>query len=672
MKYLAIENGLICSNNQGSVWFENCNISVPAESAIKSDIIDIDNCNSIAFTDCSWFQLDSSFSPFSGLFGGGQIGMNVDQSEVHLFDCLGSGARGGSTGGSGTDGLPGGVALALAASTVNLSGTNLTGGSGGPGLNTTTVCGNGGDGAAAIAVNDMSSLVRNFDSTLQGGLGGPIDLNVGGPFNPVCVEGLDAVAIDGPGAADVVVIPGFRRSARFTGTGILPEGQPASLVLEGQPFDLVFWAVGVAQDHVYFPTFNGSSLITPLKLFKLGFLSAAGKKTVPLVPGDVTIPGQAINLVTQGYFFDLSSDAFVSSPSAVVIVDTSSDFIDGCATTIFVDDDAPGDPGPGDSDVSDPLEDGTVLRPFDSVQEALSSVILIGTVIEMADGLYQGTGNVDINPVTGTHVRIQSANGPDNCHVFVGGGNRGFVFDNATDVRADGLSGVRITGATNSGLALLSTTATIDNCVIEGNSASNGGGIFITVGSPLIQNTFIRSNLATNKGGGVNSVNASPEFRNCQITNNAGIVSGGGINFGGSLSMKIHNSTVAHNSGGGINFQSSVGTTLPLEVFNCNIWGNTLEPQIEFLFGELQIPYSNVMGGLAGIVNVAGTLNAGPGLIDVDPLFVNPAGFDYHLSPGSPCEDAGDPSYVPLLGETDIDGEARVQGVAIDLGSDEL
>ena len=42
-------------------------------------------------------------------------------------------------------------------------------------------------------------------------------------------------------------------------------------------------------------------------------------------------------------------------------------------STFYVDDDGPNDPGPGDSLVSDPLEDGSVEHPFDDVQEAIDS-----------------------------------------------------------------------------------------------------------------------------------------------------------------------------------------------------------------------------------------------------------------------------------------------------------
>ena len=39
---------------------------------------------------------------------------------------------------------------------------------------------------------------------------------------------------------------------------------------------------------------------------------------------------------------------------------------------------------------------------------------------------------------------------------------------------------------------------------------------------------------------------------------------------------------------------------------------------------------------------------------------------------GSPCLDAGDPGYVRLPGEKDIDGQPRVVGAAIDMDVDVL
>jgi hypothetical protein len=45
------------------------------------------------------------------------------------------------------------------------------------------------------------------------------------------------------------------------------------------------------------------------------------------------------------------------------------------------------------------------------------------------------------------------------------------------------------------------------------------------------------------------------------------------------------------------------------------------------------------------------------------------AGPDYHLLPGSPCINAGDPNYVAAPNETDLDGNPRVIGCRIDMGA---
>ena len=59
-----------------------------------------------------------------------------------------------------------------------------------------------------------------------------------------------------------------------------------------------------------------------------------------------------------------------------------------------------------------------------------------------------------------------------------------------------------------------------------------------------------------------------------------------------------------------------------------------------------------------------------PGVHDIsaDPLLVDPANGDYHLSNGSPCIDAGDPVNYPA---TDFEGDPRPIGPAPDIGVDE-
>ena len=56
------------------------------------------------------------------------------------------------------------------------------------------------------------------------------------------------------------------------------------------------------------------------------------------------------------------------------------------------------------------------------------------------------------------------------------------------------------------------------------------------------------------------------------------------------------------------------------------------------------------------------------GNISADPLFADRAEKDFHLSGESPCRDAGDDSVVQV-GETDLDGNPRIQGPHVDIGA---
>jgi predicted outer membrane repeat protein len=94
-------------------------------------------------------------------------------------------------------------------------------------------------------------------------------------------------------------------------------------------------------------------------------------------------------------------------------------------------------------------------------------------------------------------------------------------------------------------------------------------------------------------------------------------------------------------------------------VRNCILWGNTAKSGTQ-IYGDPAVSYSNIQGGLAGLGNT-----------DANPSFVDQNGGEYHLLPSSPCINKGDPNYVLVEGETDIDGEPRVMSERIDMGADE-
>ncbi len=67
----------------------------------------------------------------------------------------------------------------------------------------------------------------------------------------------------------------------------------------------------------------------------------------------------------------------------------------------------------------------------------------------------------------------------------------------------------------------------------------------------------------------------------------------------------------------------------------------------------------------------AGSGNDGTGLIDQDPLLVNPGAGDLHLNTGSPAINAGENLTAVQMGTLDIDGDPRINGGVVDIGADE-
>jgi hypothetical protein len=63
-------------------------------------------------------------------------------------------------------------------------------------------------------------------------------------------------------------------------------------------------------------------------------------------------------------------------------------------------------------------------------------------------------------------------------------------------------------------------------------------------------------------------------------------------------------------------------------------------------------------------------VNLGPGNLDADPRFADPAGLDFHLLHPSPCRDRGDNGAV--IGLYDFEGDPRIAYGTADMGMDEF
>jgi parallel beta-helix repeat protein len=119
------------------------------------------------------------------------------------------------------------------------------------------------------------------------------------------------------------------------------------------------------------------------------------------------------------------------------------------------------------------------------------------------------------------------------------------------------------------------------------------------------------------------------------------------------------------NWGGGIHFKNSQAQDI---VIRNNILSQNLSFQIKVNDG---VPMANLSVDhnlIDGYRDASGEIY-GDDYVEGDPLFVNPAGGDFHLQPGSPAIDSASPTAAPA---TDFDGLPRPSKAGYDIGAYEL
>ena len=322
-----------------------------------------------------------------------------------------------------------------------------------------------------------------------------------------------------------------------------------------------------------------------------------------------------------------------------------------------------------------------------NIQDAVD-VAVAGDQILVTNGVYQTGGRVAAgitNRVAVTKpVTVQSVNGPTITFIQghqVFGSTNGlgalrcvYLTNGAT------LVGFTLTnGATSivtplqpdsgGGVFCASTSASVSNCVLTGNSAyGDGGGAY----SGTLNNCILTGNVAWSGGGayGANLIN-------CQITGNYA------TDGGGAFSSQLYNCLISANSanrnGGGV-----LGHAVILN--NCTITGNsagvsgggvhegTLNNCIVY-FNSVSNVISNYGPlGMAYSLNYCCTTplpSNGVGSFTNAPLFINTNGWsNLRSQSNSPCINAG--NNASATSSADLDGNARISGGTVDIGAYEF
>ena len=181
-----------------------------------------------------------------------------------------------------------------------------------------------------------------------------------------------------------------------------------------------------------------------------------------------------------------------------------------CASPIYVDDDGPFDPLPGDPNVSDPNEDGSSAHPFDAIQEGLDAAGE-GNTVCVAAGYYDGDGNKLLDYPT-EPVVVYASDGPSATTIDCGSLDTLFWVDPPRPLHAvlAILEGFKITYG-DPGISMYPLLGGVfKNCLLEDNSsADEPAGIDADTCALTLDNFTIGDNTSPEYYGGI--------FRNTSV-----------------------------------------------------------------------------------------------------------------------------------------------------------
>lgn len=208
-------------------------------------------------------------------------------------------------------------------------------------------------------------------------------------------------------------------------------------------------------------------------------------------------------------------------------------------------------------------------------------------------------------------------------------------------------------------------SGTISDSRFEGNWVEGNyrdGGAIATFHSDEL--TILRSRFLANesrssggRGGAAFVSSGEVAFEDCLFAKNRAPSSGGAICIRRDTQAALQRCTLDAND-------AERGSSLHCEGPNVEvqITSSILRAARRNVFrasgADIAMDYSNVQGGWAGTGN-----------IDEDPLFAAPESFDYRLSIGSPCIDAGDSALGEQPGLLDLDRLRRPWPERVDMGA---
>jgi enediyne biosynthesis protein E4 len=299
-----------------------------------------------------------------------------------------------------------------------------------------------------------------------------------------------------------------------------------------------------------------------------------------------------------------------------------------------------------------------VIRPdgsgdFPTIQAAIN-IAVVGDTIVLADGVFTGDGNRDLD-FLGKAIAVQGQSGdPElaiiDCQGTLEESHRGFIFQ-TDEVATSFLRNISITNGNvpdEGGAILCKSSPVIENCRFYENHADYGGGIYVDHGSPVIKNCEFSQNEGRAKGGGMGLFASEAEISNSLFTANWGYM-GAAIFLPDSSDVVMTSCTITNNANSLDKATIGLDGNSILTISNSIVAFGPHYAFGEYDQGSVEISGCDVFGHGAGDYTgpISGD-NGSSGNISADPLYCDGASRDFTLRGDSPCSEHSSPNRVQI------------------------